>query len=651
MPSALFPITLEAMKSDVDEISLQGIEFWSSVCEEESDLAGYGDPLDEMDEESKLFVLNYFMNEHEFLICLCLFILAMIIRQSRHYASGALQFIIPVLLLKLTQQEDADDWNPAKASAVCLILLSNCCSNDILSHVLPFIDEHIKSENWRFRDATLTAFGSILGGLKVETLMPLIDQAMPIIIERMYDSILMIRDTASWTLNRIADTCPEAALNEKYFKPLMECLLTSCSAEPPVVSNVCYVFASLADAAFLTAKCHDNYPDTSVMSPYFNMIAQQLMVNADRPDASQSNLRTAAYEALMSMIKNAPNDCYATVQQITMVVLDKLEKVLQMDAHISNADRTQFHDVQSLLCATLQTILKRITKEDVPKIADAVMNALLGMFASSSGKEGGIQEDAIMTGGYLADALGEGFIKYMDVFKNYLIMGLKSHNNHKVCAAAIGVITDISRGLKNRVLPYCDEIMAILLENLRDNTIDQSIKPVIFSAFGDIAMAIGPEFHKYLDIVMKMLLQASQVPMEYADIDVRNHLLKLRESILESYTGILMGFKGEDRQPGPEIGMLEPYVPEIITYMVATAEEPYHTDTQTVLLAGLVGDLCVTFGALAVQMLEVQPINKILHFGKQSEQSRVKNTVSWASKEMRDVKKAMMGQGIVSWSA
>ena len=35
----VFQITVEAMKSDVDEISLQGIEFWSTVCDEEVDLA------------------------------------------------------------------------------------------------------------------------------------------------------------------------------------------------------------------------------------------------------------------------------------------------------------------------------------------------------------------------------------------------------------------------------------------------------------------------------------------------------------------------------------------------------------------------------------------------------------------------------------
>lgn len=39
MGQALFPITLEAMKSDTDAVALQGIEFWSNVSDEEVDLA------------------------------------------------------------------------------------------------------------------------------------------------------------------------------------------------------------------------------------------------------------------------------------------------------------------------------------------------------------------------------------------------------------------------------------------------------------------------------------------------------------------------------------------------------------------------------------------------------------------------------------
>lgn len=35
----LCQITVEAIKSQCDEVSLQGIEFWSTVCDEEMDLA------------------------------------------------------------------------------------------------------------------------------------------------------------------------------------------------------------------------------------------------------------------------------------------------------------------------------------------------------------------------------------------------------------------------------------------------------------------------------------------------------------------------------------------------------------------------------------------------------------------------------------
>ena len=84
------------------------------------------------------------------------------------------------------------------------------------------------------------------------------------------------------------------------------------------------------------------------------------------------------------------------------------------------------------------------------------MNALLTMFASTSGKVGGVQEDALMAVSTLVDLLGEQFMKYMDAFKPYLCMGLKNHQEYQVCCTAVGVAGDIFRGLKMKVLPYCD---------------------------------------------------------------------------------------------------------------------------------------------------------------------------------------------------
>lgn len=50
----------------------------------------------------------------------------------------------------------------------------------------------------------------------------------------------------------------------------------------------------------------------------------------------QANLRSAAYEAIMEMVKNSPSDCYAAVQKTTMIILEKLNHVLQMEGHITS---------------------------------------------------------------------------------------------------------------------------------------------------------------------------------------------------------------------------------------------------------------------------------------------------------------------------
>jgi importin subunit beta-1 len=68
-----------------------------------------------------------------------------------------------------------------------------------------------------------------------------------------------------------------------------------------------------------------------------------------------SNLRIAAYETLMELIKNSPKDCYPVVQHTTLVILKKLEQLLTIENTLqSSSDKSQFRDLQSLLCATLQ---------------------------------------------------------------------------------------------------------------------------------------------------------------------------------------------------------------------------------------------------------------------------------------------------------
>jgi importin subunit beta-1 len=78
----------------------------------------------------------------------------------------------------------------------------------------------------------------------------------------------------------------------------------------------------------------------------------------------------------------------------------------------------------------------------------------------------------------------------------------------QVCLSTVGVLGDVCRNVEAEILPYCDEIMSLLVVNLGREDVHRNIKPNILSAFGDIALVIGDNFEKYLEAVLRVLKQA-----------------------------------------------------------------------------------------------------------------------------------------------
>jgi len=80
------------------------------------------------------------------------------------------------------------------------------------------------------------------------------------------------------------------------------------------------------------------------------------------------------------------------------------------------------------------------------------------------------------------------------------------------------------------------------------------------------------------------------------DFDIMDYLNELRECCLEAYTGIVQGFKGEDKETvGNDVQLILPHVPHMINFITTIARDREKSDGTISAAAGLIG-YRITFG-------------------------------------------------------
>ncbi|VDM69201.1 unnamed protein product, partial [Strongylus vulgaris] len=207
---------------------------------------------------------------------------------SRHYAKGAVPHICPIMLEILTHQDendDDDDWTPSKAAGVCIMLMAQCVGDTILDPVMPFL-KHFSSNNWKYKEAAIMAFGSILDGPDPNKLMGLVEQAMPALIESMAEKNVTIRDTCAWTIGRVLEICPEVVNKDGMLARLLPSLSQALHQEPRVAANVCWALVALVKAAYDMACSQgtdsSGQPETYALSPCFEAMISELIKTTDR---------------------------------------------------------------------------------------------------------------------------------------------------------------------------------------------------------------------------------------------------------------------------------------------------------------------------------------------------------------------------------
>lgn len=518
----LFELTSNAVKGDEEAVALQAVEFWSSICDEEIELQEFENP-ETGDSDSP----NY------------------------HFIEKARSSLVPMLLETLLKQEedqDQDDsiWNISMAGGTCLGLVARTVGDEVVPLVMPFVEANIVKSDWRCREAATYAFGSVLEGPTIDKLAPLVHAGFDFLLNAMRDENNHVKDTTAWTLSRIFELlhCPAtgfSVISPENLQRILTVLLESIKDAPNVAEKVSGAIYYLAQGY------EDAGPSSSLLSPYLTSIIAELLRAADRTDVGGSKLRSAAYETLNEVVRCSNiTETSQIIAELLPAIMGRLGQTLELQI-VSSDDREKQGDLQASLCGVLQVIIQKFSSTDATKsfilqAADQIMVLFLRVFACRSST---VHEEAMLAIGALAYATGPEFAKYMPEFYQYLQMGLQNSEEYQVCAITVGVVGDVCRALDDKVLPFCDGIMSLLLNALSNSQLNRSVKPPILSCFGDIALAIGVHFEKYVPHALQMMQEAAKAcaQLDMEDEELIDYGNQLRSSIFEAYSGILQGFK------------------------------------------------------------------------------------------------------------
>jgi importin subunit beta-1 len=255
-------------------------------------------------------------------------------------------------------------------------------------------------------------------------------EATPLFYNLMRDSSVAVRDTTVWLLGRICE------LHFEVYEPniigeLIMVLLERLGDDPRVAANAAWALMNLVEKIGINDV--EEYPPTNVLSAHIERVIHMLIQAADRPESTESNLRTAAYESLSVLVTSAALDSFPLVRKLTELVIDRLSKTIQMeDAAVGIDDKMQIVEMQSSFASVLHKSVSRLKQEITTPLADELMRVVLTLLDKNISKNSPITEDLLLVIGSVANALEHDFSRYAEPFMPYLFQCLSRQDDFQV---------------------------------------------------------------------------------------------------------------------------------------------------------------------------------------------------------------------------
>ena len=148
---------------------------------------------------------------------------------------------------------------------------------------------------------------------------------------------------------------------------MLQGIVSGLDSEPTIAGNYCLAIASLAETAYDQAVGPEGEdPQTYTLSPIFELLLNKLLIATERADAGSAHLRSSAYEAIMELVKNSPDDCYPIVWQTMEVIMTRIH---QVDIHV-----LKFFQTVKLCCTDIPYRVRLWCKHSSPSSLNTIPN-------------------------------------------------------------------------------------------------------------------------------------------------------------------------------------------------------------------------------------------------------------------------------------
>lgn len=558
MNQGLYTATLEAIQQDPsDDVVMQAIEFWSSICEEETNIFRENEAAAETGAD--------LLPCHEFV-------------------QGAIGELAPPLFAALSRGEldpELEDTTVVSSASACITLIASTLGNTVVDYFIEYVSGNINSAEEDLRTASILCFGSIMDGPSTERVAGVIFEALPVLFQRAVDESAVVKHTTMWCMDKIAEFHP-AAIADHLPTFLEVACATFATETAAIAAAACNAIQALAQHVLYDKR------EESPLNPHLEGLFKALTEVSDRPDADDAALRISAYSAIRALVTATPDSQIGHIQTVIDIFAPRLHQTIG-----SAIDSGLQGELVGITCSCVHRLGPGGVSET---FADTLMEIYLELLRTRSGVPG-IYIEVFMATGALCYAVGEGFSRYINSVADYLLLGLQQWQDAELCSQALALTSAICYALKADFAPYCGQLITLFIEHLnRGAELPSTLGPLIVNNFADIAFALQGEYVTYLPTVMDTL-QRYQVDAckvtdemtEWAQIELTN---KWRESLLSNYSIVLQSCCPDHSQT------VRPYVNSMTRLLTFIASDRRREDDVNRLACGLIYDIMAEFPEL-----------------------------------------------------